>query len=84
YLVELEKRIFIFEMPLTVPIVALLSTLVKYIILFAESTIFNSISLGNWAVSMFIEGGINFVFAFPMMWISNKTISLLHREYYTL
>lgn len=81
--VEFFKTIFIFEMLFTVPVVSFLNTVVKYLILFVLSVLLKSISLGEWYIAMIIEGVITFVFAFPMMWISNKIISLLHREYYS-
>ncbi|MCS7299831.1 MAG: rod shape-determining protein MreD [Spirochaetia bacterium] len=79
--IEIFKTIFIFEMPLTVPIVSFISTITKYLILFLLSVIFGSISLGEWYIAMFIEGALNFIFAFPMVWVSKKIVSLLHREY---
>lgn len=79
--VEIFKTIFVFEMPLTVPVVSFLSTITKYLILFLLSVIFGSISLGEWYIIMFIEGVLNFIFAFPMVWISKRVVSLLHREY---
>lgn len=80
--IELFKAIFIFEMLFTVPVVSLLATAIKYILLFVLHMVFKSISLGEWYIAIIVEGIINFTFAFPMIWISNKIISLLHREYY--
>ncbi|MEN2998171.1 MAG: rod shape-determining protein MreD [Brevinematia bacterium] len=80
--VEFFKTIFIFEMLFTIPIVSLLGTFIKYLSLFAIFLVFRSISLGEWYIAMVVEGIINFIFGFPMMWLSNKITSLLHREYY--
>ncbi|MCX8029233.1 MAG: rod shape-determining protein MreD [Brevinematales bacterium] len=80
-MVEFFRTIFIFEMVFTLPVVSFLSTLIKYIILFLVSIVFSAVSLGNWYLVMFIEGVINFVFAFPMAWLSGKIVSLLHRGY---
>lgn len=80
--IEFFKTIFIFEMLMTVPLVSFFSTVVKYLILFLLHILFRSISIGEWYIYMFIEGALNFVFAFPMMWLSNKIISLLHKEFY--
>ncbi|MFN4244678.1 MAG: rod shape-determining protein MreD [Brevinematia bacterium] len=80
--VEFFKVIFIFEVLFTVPIVSFFGTIIKYFVMFLLSLLFKSISLGEWYIAMFIEGIMNFAFAFPMIWLSNKIISLLHREYY--
>ncbi len=80
--VEFFKIVFIFEMPFTVPIVSFFATIVNYFVMFVLSLVFRSISLGEWYISMFVEGALNFVLAFPMSWVSNKIVSLLHKEYY--
>ncbi len=79
--VEIYKNIFMFESLITVPIVSFFSVLVKYLVFFILSLLFNSISLGNWYIVMFVEGIITFILGFPMVWLSRIIISFLHREY---
>lgn len=79
--IEFFKNVFMFESLLTVPVVSFFSVIFKYLMFFILSLTFNAINLGNWYISMFIEGAITFVFAFPMIWLSRFIVSLLHREY---
>jgi len=78
YLVEVYSKVFVYESIFTLPVVSFLTTFVKYIVLFLESVIFHNISLANVWLVMLIEAPINFVFAFPMVWVSNRIISLIH------
>jgi len=80
YLVEFYSKIFVYESPFTLPVVSLLSTFVKYLVLFSQSLIFHNISISNVMLVMVIESVINFVFAFPMIWVNNKIILLIHKE----
>ncbi len=78
YLVEAYSKVFVYDSIFTLPVVSFLTTFVKYIVLFLESVVFNNISLSNVWFIMVIEAAVNFVFAFPMVWVSNRIVSLIH------
>ncbi len=82
YSVELYKKIFVSDLIPTLSIISLISTFVKYVILFIESLLFSNISVSNWLVLPLIEAGLNFVFAFPMYFVYKWITRFLVPESY--